>query len=303
MNRILRNLWQERRTRGILWMLMSCFGAAVMMAMVRHLSESLPSTTIVFYRNVAALLCFLPWLIYTKGSYIRTSRWKMYGLRGLLGMIAMQLWFYSLSVVELPLAVALSFTSPLITAGLAIMLFKEKGGIAVWGALGAGFLGALVILRPGLDSFNPNAIWVMVTAIIWSTSGIIIKSLARTDSPVTIVCFMGLVMTPLSLPVALLDWHWVTDPSLLIWLFALGVVSNLFQIAMSYAIATTDLVHILPFDFSRLVFVSLIAWPAFGEVLDPVTLLGAVIILTAAVVASRLESRRAKRMIKEAERV
>lgn len=303
MRHYLRHLWQEQRTRGILWMLMSCFGAAVMMAMVRHLSDSLPSTTIVFYRNLAALIWFLPWLIHTKAQFIRTSRWKMYGLRGLLGMIAMQLWFYSLSVVDLPQAVALSFTSPLITAGLAMLLFKEKGGIAVWGALGAGFIGALVILRPGLDGFDPNAIWVMVTAAIWSTSGIIIKSLSRTDSPVTIVCFMGLVMTPLSLPVALIDWHWVTDPELLFWLVMLGLVSNLFQIAMSYAIATTDLVHILPYDFSRLVFVSLIAWPAFGEVLDPVTLFGAVIILAAAVVATRLETRRTKRMMKEAERV
>lgn len=303
MRRLVSELWKEPKSRGILWMLLSCFGASVMMAIVRHLSTELPSTLIVFYRNFFCIIWFLPWLVYTRARHIRTSRWKLYGLRGLLGMVAMQLWFYSLATVELPLAVALSFTSPLITALLAVVLFKEKGGPAVWGALGVGFIGAVVILRPGFESFNPQAIWVMVTAAIWSTSGVIIKSLSRTDSPVAITCFMGLVMAPLSLPIALYHWQWVEDPALIFWLAALGAVSNLFQIAMSYAIATTDLVHILPYDFSRLVFVSLIAWPVFGETLDVVTVTGAVIILASAVFATRYESRRAKRMIKEAERL
>lgn len=294
-------LWQEPKTRAILLMLMSCFGASVMVTIVRYLSADLPSTLIVFYRSFFALVWFLPWLFWTHAKHIQKPRLRLYFLRGCLGMIAMQLWFYSLSIVELPLATALSFSSPLMTALLAVLMFKEKAGKGVWVSLGIGFIGTVVILRPGLESFNPNALLVMATAALWSTSGIIIKSLTRTQSPVTVCFFLALVIAPLSLVIAIPQWQWVHDWRLLFWLAALGLVSNLFQIAMSYAIATADLVTILPYDFSRLLFVSVLAYFAFGETLDVITIAGAAIILGSAVYATGHEKRQIRAMAKAVE--
>lgn len=284
-------------------MLMSCFGASVMVTIVRYLSTEIPSTLIVFYRSAFALFWFAPWLLWTRAKHIQKPRIRLYLLRGCLGMIAMQLWFYSLTVVELPLATALSFTSPLMTALLAVLMFKEKAGKAVWISMGIGFLGALVILRPGLSGFNPNALLVMATAALWSTSGVIIKSLTRTQSPVTVCFFLALVIAPLSLVIAIPQWQWIYDWHLIFWLAALGLVSNLFQIAMSYAIATTDLVTILPYDFSRLLFVSVLAYLVFGETLDMVTLLGAAIILGSAVYATQEEKRKLRAIAKAAEHI
>lgn len=295
--------WQQPQSRGILLMLMSCFGASVMVTIVRYLSADLPSTLIVFYRSAFALFWFVPWLLWTGFRHIQKPRMRLYMLRGCLGMIAMQLWFFSLTVVELPLATALSFTSPLMTALLAVVMFKEKAGKAVWISMGIGFLGAVVILRPGFDSFNPNALLVMATAALWSTSGVIIKSLTRTQSPVTVCFYLALVIAPLSLIIAIPQWQWVYDARLIFWLAMLGLVSNLFQIAMSYAIATTDLVTILPYDFSRLLFVSVLAYFTFGETLDLITLAGAAIILGSAVYATQEEKRKLRAIAKAAEQV
>lgn len=281
-------------------MVAQCFGAAIMICMVRHLSETLPSPVIVFFRNLFGLMSLLPWFIFYGRRMIHKPRWKLYLARGGFGLVAMQMWFYALSVVPVTLATALSFTSPLISALLAVWVFKEKGSISLWLSLLVGFGGVLVILRPGTEAFDWNVMWVMATAAMWSVSGLIIKSLTRTQTPLAVVFFMGLVMTPLSLLFLPLDWQMPQGVEW-VWLLGLGVVSNLFQIALSYALSKTDIVHIMPYDFTRLVFVSLIAFYFFHETPDHWTLIGSVIIVASAVAASRYESRKARRMATNAQ--
>ena len=292
--------WDDRKTRGILWMIMQCFGAAMMMVIVRIATQELPTVVVVFYRNLFALLWLLPWFLLVGRKTIRQPRWRLYLMRGCSGMAAMELWFYALSTVPLPLATALSFTSPLISAILAVLIYKEKGSAAMWLSMAVGFGGVLIILRPGTASFDVQTLWVMVTATLWSVSGVIIKSLTKTESPVAVVFFMGVVMAPLSLPFALLQWQ-VPVGEQWLWLIALGLVSTLFQIALSTAIATTDLVHILPYDFTRLLFVSIFSYFIFQELIDAWTLFGAAIIVTSTVYATRHESRRARRLAKSAQ--
>ena len=207
-------------------MLLQCLGAAILICIVRHCAQTLPSTVIVSFRNLFALLWLLPWYFLKGRHVIHKPRWKLYLARGGFGLVAMQFWFHALSLVPLPLATALSFTSPLISAVLAVLIYKEKTTIATWLALCVGFGGVLLILRPGTDAFDVNALWVMITAAMWSVSGIIIKSLTKTQSPVSVVFFMGLVMTPLSLPFLLLEWQMPMGTEWF-WLVAgFGVVSN-----------------------------------------------------------------------------
>ncbi len=288
------------KTQGIFWMVLQCLGAAIMICMVRHCNETLPSTVVVFFRNLFGLLWLVPWFVITGRHIIHKPRWRLYFARGVFGLIAMQFWFYAISVVPLPLATALSFTSPLISAVLAVLIYKERTSLATWLSLCVGFGGVLLILRPGTAAFDWNALWVMLTAAMWSVSGIIIKSLTRTQSPVAVVFFMGLIMTPLSIPFLFLHWQMPMGEEWL-WLILLGLVSTLFQIALSIAIATTDLVHILPYDFTRLLFVSVLAFFFFNEVLDGWTLIGSLVIIASTVTATHHESRKAKRLARSAQ--
>jgi len=201
-----------------------------------------------------------------------------YSVRAISGVTAMFMWFYALSRVPLSQATALSFSAPLFTTLAAVIFLKEKTTIHRIAALAAGFLGTFIILRPGFSGFDYISLFVLFAAVFWSTSSLLIKSLTKTESPTVIVFYMTAMMTPLSFLPALL--HWKTPqmadlPPLLL----LGVISTIFQLALSRAFAKADLTAILPFDFLRLIFTAVIAYVAFAEIIDGWTVLGGVIIL------------------------
>ncbi len=287
-------------------MLASCFTGAMMINLVRYISEAFEMHTflIVFYRNAFALLLFLPWLARTGVhifdlSILKTRRMKLYLWRAIAGLTAMYFWFYSLAVIPLSTATALSFTAPLFTAFLAVILLGERYGVHRWAALAAGFIGTIVVLRPGMEDFDFNALWTLVAAIFWAISSLLIKSLTSTEKPALVAFYMVLMMTPASLPMAIPYFEPLTF-EILLWLIVLGLISNIFQICLTSAFASTDLVVVQPFDFTRLIFVSAIAYFVFGEVIDGYTLIGAAIIMASAVYAAyreALHERREKKLI------
>lgn len=286
--------------RGIFYMVMSCLWAAMMGSLVRYCAElGLHGTEIVFYRNIVALVILLPWIMHHGGlSLLKTDRIGMYVLRAAMGLFAMFFWFHALIHVPLADATALSFTAPLFTAILAVFFFKERLGPHRITALLVGFLGVVIVLRPGTEVFQFDALAAVIAALGWSFSGIIIKSLTNTDDPKAVVFYMVLMMTPMAVPIVL---PFLTVPTWeqVWWLIALGVVSNFFQISLSYSFAATELNVVMPFDFLRLVFISVIAYLVFDEVSDLWTFLGAAVILASAVYAAYRERLQEKRRQKE----
>lgn len=281
------------KTKGILWMLYACFGAALMMVFIKILSHHIDVFQIVFFRNFVALILFLPWIIrhgntWYDLSHVKTSQFKMYLSRGVIGFIAMNFYFYSLTIVPLTVATSLSFISPIITAIYAMFFFGEKYGIHRWSALIIGFLGVLVILRPGADEFDLNALFVIAAASMWSLSGIIIKVISKNDDPVKIVFYMALLMTPLSIPLAYINWQPIPLESIP-YIIGLGFVSFIFQIALSRAISITEFAVILPYDFSRLIYIIIFSYFFFDEIIDFQTVFGASIIMGSAVYSSYRE--------------
>jgi drug/metabolite transporter (DMT)-like permease len=276
------------KTQAILWMLAACFGAAVMIVMVRHISENMHPFLIVLFRNGFALLLFLPWLGFGGWQKVKTQKVRLYALRGVLGVTAMFGWFYAVSVMPLADATALSFTSPLFTTLIAVVVLKETIGVHRVVALALGFMGTLVVLRPGTEAFQPVALIMLGAAVFWSCSAILIKTLTKTEHPDAVVFYMTLFMTPLSLPLALTVWEPLSMEQYA-WLLALGLVSNIFQVCLARAMAKTELTVILPFDFTRLVFVSILAYLVFSELPDVWTYTGAAIILSSSVYAAYRE--------------
>jgi len=278
------------RMKGILWMIASCLFSALMMAMVRYLCIRFHPFQVVFFRNFFSLILFIPWLYKNGTAGVRTAKLPQYSVRAISGVIAMFMWFYALSRVPLSQATALSFSAPLFTTLAAVILLKEKTTIYRIAALAAGFLGTLIILRPGFSGFNYISLFVLFAAIFWSVSSLLIKSLTRTESPTVIVFYMTAMMTPLSFLPALLHWQTpqITD---LLSLLLLGIVSTIFQLSLSRAFAKADLTAILPFDFLRLIFTAIIAYIAFAEIIDGWTIIGGVIILSSTIYVAYKESR------------
>lgn len=280
-------------TKALGWMLLSAFGSACMVSLVRYLTTELPSAQVVFLRNGMALLLFLPWVLRHPKRALYTKRINVYALRAAVGLVAMQMWFYALSVLPLPMATSLSFTSPLLTAILAAIYLGERYSYHRWMALFIGFLGTLVILHPWSAEFNPNALIAVASAMMWAISGLLIKSLSVTDHAMKVSFMMVLLMTPLSFPFAVIVWEEIPN-HLWLALFALGLASNVMQVSLSKAIAIAPFYIILPVDFTRLLFVCIIAYFAFGELMSFNTFCGAVLIMGAAFYSAWRDALRAR---------
>lgn len=268
---------------------MACFSA--MNTAIGWLSESgMVSQQMVFLRN-AASLCLITLIITCMGTWkhVPTKRLGSHAWRSGIGFISMELWFYSLTLLPLTLATALSFTTPIFATVLAVMLLKEKAGWRRWSAIFLSFIGVLIVLNPGSEALNPNAPIVLVSSSLMALAGILVKALTRTERPETIVFYMALFMTPLSLPLA---WPHMAPVSMQQWagIAFVALTSTGAHLLLARAYRYTDMVVLLPFDFTRLLFTGLFAFMLFGERMTLTTFSGALLIMACTIYIAHRET-------------
>ena len=277
---------------------MLCFSA--MNTAIRYMAGSMPSFQLVFLRNVFSLLIIIGWQMARIRAIPRFTTQRLFShfWRATAGICAMEAWFYSLTLLPLTLATALSFTTPIFSTIIAICLLGEKAGLRRWSAIMVGFVGMLIILRPGTDAMSTDALFVIFSSIMMGIAGTLVKSLTRTEPPETIVFFMALFMVPWSaLPVFLpwgSGWHDVTGFQLEI-VFIIALLSTIAHLFLARAMMRADLVMLMPFDFTRLIFTAVFAWFLFDETLDGPTFLGALLIVGSTVYIAHREARLAQK--------
>ena len=176
--------------RGALWMCAAATCFALMVTLVRHLTDDLHPLQVVFFRTAFGLLAMLPWLLGRASGCSAPARLRLHLLRALIGIFAMVGWFTTLSLMPLAEATALSFTAPIFTSVLAVLMLGEVMRLRRWAATAIGFLGALIIVRPGFAAIQPAALLAIATAAIWASSTVLIKVMARTESAGAITTYM-----------------------------------------------------------------------------------------------------------------
>ena len=268
--------------RGMALMFVGTFFVAAMIGSIRYLSATLHPFEIVLFRNLFALMVVLPWFCRYGIAPLRTQRFGLHALRALFNIVTMLCFFYAVSVAPLSEVTALGFSSPIFATVLAALLLGEVVPARRWAAIAFGFLGALIILRPGFASVGTGQLLALLSAMAWSCALMAIKTLGRTDSSATIVTYMVLLMVPLSLGPALFVWQWPA-PHEWGWLIAVGVLGGLGQFCVTEALRQADTAVVMPIDFVKLIWVALIAWLAFGEHLDLFTWIGGATIFASAV--------------------
>ena len=264
-----------------------CFAA--MNAAVREASASLHPLQIAFFRNLFALLFILPWILKGGAVGLATGRFTLHGFRALFGMIAMSLWFTSVTLLPLPEAVALNFTLPLFAIAGAAFFLRERVGPRRWGATAVGFLGMLVILRPGFAEMTYATSLPIIAAVFMAGSVLMVKKLSATESAAAMVFYMNLLMTPMSLVPALFVWQWPDLVTLGLVAF-LGLLAMLAHLALGTAYAKADASAVMPFDYMRLPFVAVLAYVLYGEVADIWTWLGGAIIAGSSIYIAHREA-------------
>ena len=253
---------------------------AMMHVMIRYLSDQLHPFQIAFFRNLFGLMVFLP-IIWRHGpGLFRTQRLPMHGVRALFNVVAMLSFFYALSVAPLARVTSLSFTAPLFAAVLSVLLLGERFRLRRWSAIVVGFIGTLVILRPGVIPIDTGSILTLISSIFWACTMIVIKHLARTESSLTITGYMSLTMSVLSFGPALYVW---INPTMnaLVWLMAIALTGTVAQIAFAQSLKEAETTAVMPFDFLKLVWVSIFGAMIFSEIPDMLTWAGAIIVFAA----------------------
>ena len=262
-------------------MLIATLTFTFMQVCVRLVSEDIHPIQIAFFRNFFGLLVVMPLLIKSGFSILKTDKLNWHFYRSILQTCGMFFFFTALTLAPLAQNVALSFTAPLFTVFLAIILLGEKSELKRWGALVVGFFGAWVVIRPGFSEVNIGSILVLCSSIVWAGSMTIIKFLSKTESSLTLTVYMGLFMAPLSFVPALFFWSW---PGLndLFFLFLVGFFGASGHLALAGAFKAGDTGAVLPLDFLRLIWASILGFFIFSEIPNSWTWFGGIIIFAAA---------------------
>ena len=268
--------------RGVIFMVLSTIAFSVMHAGVRHVSPDLHPFQTVFLRNLFGFMVFLPVILRHGAGFLKTARLPVHGLRALLNVVAMAAFFASLGLTPLARVTALSFTAPIFTAILSVLILGETFRIRRWTAIVFGFLGTLIILRPGIADIDLGSLFALLAASIWGVTMIVIKILGRTESSLTITGYMNLLLCALSIIPAILVWQW-PKPEIWMWLVFIGISGTLAQLALAQALKETETTIVMSFDFLKLVWASVLGYLFFFEIPDNFIWLGAAIIFSSGV--------------------
>jgi len=280
--------------KGIGFMVLACVFFGAMHVGVRHVTQSVHPFEAAFFRNLFGLLVLVPSFVTHGFRPLRTRRFGLHLARAALNVVAMLAFFYALSITPVVLVQALAFTSPLFTAVLAVVLLGERIRARRFTAIVVGFAGTLLIIRPGVQPFEFGPALVLASAAVWGYVLILIKSLSRTDSAVTITAYMVLLMSPMTLVCALFVWTWPSGAELAV-LVAIGIAGTLAQMCMTQSLRLADTMVVLPFDFTKLVWGAFFAWLLFGELIDAWTLVGALVIFSGGLYVAYRERQLARR--------
>jgi drug/metabolite transporter (DMT)-like permease len=281
---------------GIFWMCTATLISSISGGMVRELSGQIPTMELVFFRNVIALMVLVP-IVRRQGVGLPSrSQIPVYALRVLFAFGAMVLLFYALARMPIADVYALQYTIPLFTILLAVVVLKQHADIHSWGACLVGFIGTLIVMRPGIVEITLASAAALSTAFMHAGNNTAIKVLARKDNPEVITLWTNIGMLPLALIPTLFLWM---TPTLEQWPLVLGIglVSSLGGYCFTRAVSSADARIVQPFQFSRMIFATAIGWIMFSELPDVWTWVGAAVIFAASyyVVYREGKARRAER--------
>lgn len=266
--------------RGILFMLAAAALITGLHVLVRDMTQQMHPFEVAFFRNLVVMIALTPFLLRQDRSLWKSKRPDLQLARGIVGLGAMLTWFYALKLVPVADATALSFTVVLFTSLGAVFILRERMGPRRWGALAVGFIGTAIILRPGFQDITAGYWWALTSTVLWASTLLIVKVLARYDSPVTIVFYASVYFTPTTLILALFHWQWPT------WfqlgeMVLLGCLAAASHVCLSKAMQLGEATAVMPADFTRLLWAAALGYIAFGEFPDVWTWVGGAIIFVA----------------------
>ena len=285
----------DNPTLGVALMVTALFLLSGMDAIAKHLTETLATPQIlavrfwIFFLFASALAARRGY-----GRTARSTRPVLQIVRTLVLAAEMSLFVWAFSRMPLADVHAIAAVAPLLTTGLAAVFLGERVGPRRWTAIAFGFLGVLIVIRPGLGVFDPISLAPLAGAFGWAVYQILLRRVAATDSPETTTLYtaaVGLVCFSIAAPFV---WR---DPSgdAWLWLLAVGVLGSIGHFLLPAAFARAPASTLQPFAFTMPVWAAILGWLVFDHIPDSWTFLGGAIIIASGLYAFRREQQRAPR--------
>ena len=263
----------------ILLSLLGTGTAAIMVSGIKLLSQDLNPFIIAFYRCLFGVIIMLPFMIYNYPEFWTTHNIKLQFVRSAINVYSMISWFTAIGTLQLEKAAAIGFTTPLFTTILAIIFLGEVIRIQRITALIVGFIGILVVIRPGYIPFESGALWLLSAAITFSIVIIIVKKLTEKDSSLTTAFYQMAFMVPPTFFIALFFWESININQFLLFIFV-AIAGFITQFSFAQCLKMAETTFIMPIQFTKLIWLSLIGYFFFMEVPDIWTWIGASIIFS-----------------------
>ena len=259
-------------------MVFAGFLFVVVALIVRHLGSDLPAVEAAFIRYVFGLMILIPVLLRMNWRRVIKENLSLYAWRGLAHGVAVMLWFFAMARIPIAEVTAIGYTTPIFTTLGAILIFRERIRVRRVIAIIIGFIGMLIILRPGLITIEIGSLAQLIAAPCFAISFLFAKKLTHTEGSGDILVMLSIFCTLALLPGALILWQ---TPTLieLFWLLIVAVVATAGHYALTRSIAAAPLTVTQPFSFLQLVWAIIFGYLLFEEVPDLWVCAGAAIIV------------------------
>jgi len=249
---------------------------------VKLLSDDLHPIIICFYRCLMGLILIIPFVALNNFKALKSNNTKLQLIRASINIISMICWFSAIGIMHFEKATALGFTTPLFTTILAVIVLGEVIRFHRTAALILGFIGIIIIIRPGYVPFEYGTLLMLAASLSFSFVLIFVKKLSATDSSLTIIFYHLLYMTPVFFILSLFYWESVSFNQLIIFVF-MGASGLLSHWCLAQAFKLSDTTFVMPLQFTKLIWASLIGLFIFAEQPDIWTWVGGVIIFISVV--------------------
>jgi len=288
--------WLRRlppNVQGALWLVAGGFIFTSTSAMIRLLSTQIESVQTAFFRAVISVILLLPMIAAGRVRPWESKRIAGHFWRTLMGTISMVLGFYAVSLLPLADATAIAFSQPLFSVLVAALIAGEKVRWRRWSATIVGFVGVLIMVRPGEGSLQLGALVALANAASVAVSILLVKRLSGTETPLMILTQFALFSTLFLAPPALWVWRW---PDLWGWVLAVGVAlsATVGQYFWVQAFKAGEMSAVAPFEYLRLPFAVFVGWLIWSELPVLWTYVGAAVVIASALYIAHREAQLAR---------
>ena len=257
----------------IFLMIASCLFFSILSGVIKFIGDSIHPFEQAFFRTFFCIFLFLPYIIFNYKKILKTNRKTFLLIRSFFGALTMILLFWSYTLIPLTQAISISFTTPLFIFLGSIIFFKERPTNKVILCLIVGFLLTIVIIQPE-SGINFGTFIALLASFSHAIVGLMVKDLTKTESVSSIMIFMIIFITPLTLIPASFVWTIPESNSLWVLLFSLAIIGTIGNFCWTRAISISSMTNIMPFDFSKLIFTTIIGVCFFNEVINFTILFG-----------------------------